>query len=400
MTAGNLPEQWIKPNQLSEVVSKSLGVESVKLKDWHYEPLLGGLEFANSLYRWKGSAITGDQTIPWSLIEKITTKEDQSKHPQGYRYWKREALAYQSNLITNSLEHLFAPQIYAIDEVSDDTVIIWMEDIIDDHRGHWTHEVYEDAAYQLGLFSGSFLTQQQLPDEKWMTLDWLKKYVEHAAPTIEFIMNHPNHEVIKSLYGKSVPFLITLWEIRKDLFNYLEKMPQVFCHQDTVTRNLFITKGHLAAIDWGYAGLAPLGTDLVPLIVPFGGLNGFSPDEFLAMNQACLNAYLHGVTTHSPHISARSLRRSVLFILLLRYTLGTGGELVPALLDENTREYFAQAFGKTEEELTRTDEFTSHYFQSKVFETLKLMNIKTKIKFFYYLLHFSFWFLQHAKRKT
>jgi hypothetical protein len=400
MVTTSLPNHWINPNRLRKVVSLMLGSKSLKLKDWHYEPILGGLEFTNAIYRCHGVADSGDQTIPWSLITKITSKEDQSNDPKAYRYWKREALAYQSDLITSIPEHLSAPQVYAVDENSDDAIVIWMEDLNDDFQGHWPIEVYEEVAYQLGLYNSSNLTQQHLPNEDWMTLDWLKKYVEHAAPAIELIKNNPDHPVVNSKFAKSVHFILSLWEIRMDLFDYLDKMPQVFCHQDTITRNLFINKGHLTAIDWGYAGIAPLGTDLVPLSTFLRGLSEFPQEQAYEIDRVCFDAYLRGIKTNNPHISARSLRRSVLFILLLRYILGVCGELVPALMDKKSREYLAEVFGKTEEELTQHDEFTNQYFQSKALEAVKLMSIKTKIKFFFSLLYFNIWYKRHAELKT
>ena len=241
--------------------------------------------------------------------------------------------------------------------------------------------------------TAAIFTHQNLPDVDWITRDWLKKYVDHASPMVDFISNNPDHPLVKSLYGKTVPFILALWQIRTDLFRCLAKMRQVFCHQDTIKRNLFINQGRLTAIDWGYAGIAPLGTDLVPLIAYLPGLNEFPQDQVHEMNRVCFNAYLRGVKTINPHISGRSLRRSVLFTLLLRYLFGGNiGELFPALLDKETRELAAKAFDKTVEELSKKDAVSDQYYQAKVFEALKLMDIKTLIKFFYYYLTFSVWY--------
>lgn len=400
MGTSRLPNHWINPNRIREVVSEMLGIKSLNLKDWHYEPIVGGLEFTNTLYRCHGVADSGEQTIPWSLIAKITSKEGQSEHPEGYRYWKREALFYQASLTDIISEQLAVPQVYAVDEDSENTVVIWMEDLIDDFQGQWPIEVYEKTAFQLGLFNSSFLTQQQVSGESWMTRDWLKKYVEHAAPAINFIKNNPDDPMVISKFGEAVPFLLTFWKIRNDLFQYLEKMPQVFCHQDTIKGNLFIKNGHLTAIDWGYGGMAPLGTDLAPLIALFPGLSDFPQDKAHELERACFTAYYQSVKSINPHLSARSLRRSVLYTFLLRYFLGATGELLPYLLDDKKRESLAQAFGESVEEVTQTDEYTVQFIKSKVFQTLKLMKIRTLIKFFYYMLYYSVWYKRHAASKA
>jgi len=391
----------IKPGRVSEVVSLMLGNPSGQIKEWHCEPIHGGVEALNSIFRCQGTAQSGDKLIPWSIIAKTTSKGLESEHPEGYRYWKREAQVYQSDLIKNLPEHLSTPQVYAVDEDSENTVVIWMEDLKDDFFGNWSLEGCENAAYQLGLFNGSYLSHQSLPDDDWITRDWLEKYVHHASPMIDFISDNPGDPLVKSLYGKTVPFILALWQIRTDLFRYLTKMPQVFCHQDTIKRNLFINQGRLTAIDWGYAGIAPLGTDLVPLIAYLPGLNEFPQDQLHEMSRVCFNAYLRGVKTINPHISGRSLRRSVLFTLLLRYLFGGNiGELFPALLDKETRDFTAKAFDKTVEELSKKDAVSDQYYEAKVFEALKLMNIKTLIKFFYYYLAFSVWYKRHTGPKA
>lgn len=387
----------IKPGRLGEVVCLILDDETAQLKEWHCAPIHGGVEALNAVFRCQGTAESGHKPVPWSLIAKITLKADESEQPEGYRYWKREALAYQSDFVKNLPEHLSAPQVYAIDESSESTVVIWMEDVKDDFFGNWSLDGCESAAYQLGVFNGSYLSQKSLPDEDWITRDWLEKYVDHASPMVDFISNNPGYPLVKSLYGKTVPFILAFWQIRTDLFRCLAKMPQVFCHQDTIKRNLFINQGRLTAIDWGYAGIAPLGTDLAPLIAYLPGLNEFPQDQVHEMDQVCFNAYLRGVKAINPHISGRFLRRSVLFTLLLRYLFGGNiGELFPALLDIETRDLTAKAFDKTVEDLSKKDVVSDQYYQAKIFEALKLMDIKTLIKFFYYYLTFSVWYKRRS----
>jgi hypothetical protein len=284
----------IKPGRLGEVVCLMLDDETAQLKEWHCEPIHGGLEFGNAVIHCQGTAVSGDQVTPWSLIVKIASKGADSQDPQGYRYWKREALAYQSGYLSRIPAYLSAPIIYAIDEEQGNTVLIWMEDLADDYEQDWSLEVYEQAAFQLGLFNGSYLTQQEQPEDAWMARDWLKKYVGHAEPVMDFIFNNLNHPLIESLYGKGLPSIMALWAVRHDLFHSLDALPYTFCHQDAFKRNLFFNKGQLTAIDWGYAGMAPLGTELVPLIAVLQGIEDIPQEQVLEMNRLCFDAYLRG----------------------------------------------------------------------------------------------------------
>jgi hypothetical protein len=404
MSNDNTPSSWIKPARLCEIVSLMLGIHSIKLREWHCEPIHGGVELTNAIFRCHGLADSGDKVLHWSLIAKMTSKDTHNDHPDGYRYWRREALAYQSGFLQNMPKYLSAPKLYAVDEDQDKTILIWMEDLTDDFQRIWTLEVYEKMAFQLGLFNGSYLTKRDLPDEDWMTHDWLRKYVENAAPAITYITKNPEHPLVKSLYGKEWPILLAFWQIRYDLFRSLDKMPLVFCHQDSIRANLFIQTGQPTAIDWGYAGIAPLGTDLVPLIAYLEGLNDIPQEKVYEMNRVCFSAYLQGIKISNPQISARSLRRSVIFIQLLRYILGGSvGELFPYLQDEKTQETVAKAFDKTVEEVSKTEDFVAQYCLSKVIEATKLMGITTLIKFIYYILIFSirrYWHTDLAVQET
>jgi len=82
---------------LTPLVRSALGRGGIEVGDWQCRPVFGGVEMASSLYRFSGDAEAGGGTIPWTLILKIAqAPPGDSDDPQGVRYWKREALAYQS----------------------------------------------------------------------------------------------------------------------------------------------------------------------------------------------------------------------------------------------------------------------------------------------------------------
>jgi len=379
----------IDPTRLEEVVRELFGKKTIRVADWAAEPIHGGLDRNNCLIRCRGHAKDGEQSLPWSLVIKITGKVANNDDPAGYQYWKREALVYQTELRDRLPPDLSAPRCLGVDEHGDDTVWIWMEDIRDDLEGNWQMEAYGQAAHQLGRFNGAFLAGKPLPSEPWLAKKFLRNYVERAAPMIAFIRNNPQHELVKSLYGSNLPLILAMWEIRADLLDILEGMPQVFCHQDAFRRNLFLQQGRLMAIDWGFCGNAPAGSELVPLIVVALSLNEIPYSRSREFEQLCLDSYVKGLREAGAQVSARSVRRSFVLSILLRYVFGGNiGDILPALLDENRRTWLAENIGQPIEKTSTTSAEESGYFVTVFVRSLQLMGLRLLVK----VIGYAIWF--------
>jgi hypothetical protein len=380
----------IDPTRLEAAVAKLVGKETVRMAEWTAMPIHGGLDRNNCLIRCQGHILDGGKRLPWSLVIKITVRVADNDDPAGYQYWKREALVYQTLLSDRLPEDLSAPRCLGVDEAGTDTVWIWMEDLLDDHGGTWGLEAFGQAAHQLGRFNGAFLAGRPLPAETWLAKKFLHNYVERAAPMIAFIRNNPQHELVRSLYGSNLPLILAMWEIRGDLLDILEGMPQVFCHQDAFRRNLFLQQGRLMAIDWGFCGNAPAGSELVPLIVVALSLNEIPYSRSKEFEQLCLDSYMKGLREAGAQVSARSVRRSFVLSILLRYVFGGNiGDILPALLDENRRTWLAENIGEPIEKTSTTSAEESGYFVSVFVRSLQLMGLRLLLKVIGYAIRYS-----------
>lgn len=380
----------INPARLAEVVSLLLEKESIQLGDWTASPIHGGLDKNNALIRCKGHVTEAGQNLPWSLVIKITCKVPENDDPTGYQYWKREALVYQTDLSRRLPGQVSTPRCLAVDEQSNDSIWIWMEDITDDYGETWPLETYEQAAYQLGLFNGAFLAGKALPDEHWLAHNFLRSYVERAAPTIAFIRKNPAHKLVRSLYGKNLPLILALWQVRGELLDSLERDPQAFCHQDAFKRNLFFQKGKLIAIDWGFCGNAPAGAELVPMVAVVLAFKGISSVRIREFEKLCLDFYQKGLDEAGAKISKKTVRRNFMLTILLRYVFGGNiGDILPALLDENRHAWLEQGIGQSLEETANTSEEESNYYLSIFVQSLRLMGFKALLKVFGYAIRYS-----------
>lgn len=368
----------IDRSELKSVLHLALGRELPPDLDWQVTALQGGLEFGSTVYRLQGAAGAGQGLPPWSLILKAVHADAKYADPQGYRYWRREAEAYRSGLLGKLPGVVTAPLCYEVSNKPDGSAWIWMEDVKDEGDYPWSLEQYGRVARQLGQFNGAYLAGKTLPAETWLTQDWLRKYLAHAAPMVAFVKENPDHPLVqKMLPGISRAMTLAVWDERLRMLQVLDTLPQTFCHQDAFGRNLFIRGEGVVAIDWGYAGIAPLGAELAPLVGVASGLAGVPSSQMRALDQVCYESYLQGLSEAGFTPIARQVRLGYTLTVLLRYILGaTVGEVLPALLEsEEARRMWAQGFGTSPEKVEETEAGVAAYYQAIAIEALKLLGL-------------------------
>ena len=377
-----MDEMIINPQYLTSLVGQALGEPSVQLGEWGIERLKGGLEFGSNIFRLAGMAEIGGNEQRWSLILKTILPEAEFDDPTSYRYWKRETLAFQSGLLYDLPGQVTAPRCYDVRENPDGSIWICMEEVKDEQEIPWSIERYAQVARHLGEFNGAYLVDCPLPTETWLTHDWLRKYVEHAAPMIEFIRQNPAHLIVQQMLpGISLPLTLAFWDEHPHMLKALDGLPQTFCHQDAFRRNLFYRAGQLIAIDWSFAGLAPVGAELAALIGAAFGLGNFPSSQAKELDQACFEGYLEGLRQAGWQPDPRQIRLGYSVTVVLRYVLGaTVGELLPGLLNQATREHWAEGLGVTEEKAAESDAGIVAYYTSVSLEALKLLGLGSLLR--------------------
>ncbi len=360
---------------LEKVVQRAFDDPALQLRNWTAESLQGGLELGSAVYRLQGMAESASASQPWSLILKAIRTDPQSDDPRGYRYWRREPEAYQSGSLYRMPAPVTAPRCYDVCQAADGSIWLWLEDVREDGPAEWSLERYAAVARGLGRFNGAFLAKRFTFSETWAAQDWLRKYVEHAAPMVSFICQNPSHPAVQGMFpGSTLPLSLALWDERRRMFEALERLPNCFCHQDAFRRNLFCRGSELVAIDWGYAGCAPVGAELAPLIGVAFELAGFPSSRARSLDQACFDAYLQGLADAGWEVNPRQVRLGYTLTVLLRYIVGaTIGELLPALLDEAIRQHWADGIGTTTEKAGEIDPGIGVYYQSVAMEAMKLL---------------------------
>ena len=260
----------IDPQMLAGIVAQALAEPTVRLGEWQIKPLSGGLEQFNRVYRLSGQAHTPSGERPWSLVLKVKLCDPSNDaSSQATRYWKREAALYQSGLINDLSCGLVPPRCYQVGQ-QEDAVWIWMEAIQDALPRPWPDEKYGEAARCLGCFNGAYLSGKPLPVEPWLAQDWLRGYLDRAAPMVQDLPELRKLSFFQKAFAEmSDDFILRAWEQRGEFIKALERLPHTFCHQDATDGNLLWRRGaagqyHLVGLDWSYCGNAALGEELAP----------------------------------------------------------------------------------------------------------------------------------------
>jgi len=351
--------QAIDEAVLAPLVRRSLDRENVKILHWQYQPITGGVELESSLYRFTGDARIEDETLSWTLILKIIQSPAEGNgDPLSFRYWKREALAYQSGALNDLPGGIAAPQCFATVEKPTGAYWIWMEDVKDETGDAWPLEQYGTVARCLGRFNGAYLTGRPLPEELWLTRHWLRKYLDHAAPAVNRLIHSMGHPLIRRcLPGISTDFIQKIWDERLEVLELLEHFPQTFCHQDAFRRNLFFRhtqemQPEVVAVDWSYSGIAAVGEEVAPLVHASLSFGAVAPGDAFRLEQIVLDEYLGGLREAGWQGDPDMIRFSYAATVYWRYAIGGfAGEMVPWMLEESSHAAVEKAWGKTMEQM-------------------------------------------------
>jgi len=326
-----------------ELLKKSFcevsGYEDAALLGWDCRSVRGGFDMASSIYRLTGKALVSRKCVPWFVILKIKNMvAGASIDPEGVRFWNREAMAYQTGFLANLPKGLSAPKCYGVFWFNEQETWIWIEDLKDDFDGKWTEEHYAVVARQLGFFNGAYLSIEPIPGESWLSRNWLRKYVEGAAPlfngdflTSELVL------VRKFLPDELLENYGQYWNSRNQFLDAIDHLPKCLCHQDAFRRNLFLQKKEsgeleITGIDWTYMGIATIGQELAPLVGMAVFEGDISPIKISSFIDRIIGCYLEGIREVGGNVDEDQVRYCLMATWLYRYALGALSEFLPFLL--------------------------------------------------------------------
>lgn len=343
---------WVTTSEISIPLVRKLAEERTSITDWTCSRLAGGGGEALGVWRLAGQALTADRIQTWSMILKGWAPPAHGTDQSAWNWPHREMEMYRSGLLNDLPGGIRAPACYGETERPDGSVWLWLEDITDDTIGPWPLASYGRVARQLGRFNGAYLAGRSRPEDQCISRNWLRQWVEAAAPYVEQLVRSNDHPLVRQVYPSHViEAYMRLWTEREASFALLDQLPQTFCHLDAFRRNLFIRKGlngsdDTVMIDWGFAGLAGIGEELASLIAASVVFMEVPFSDAEALQALVLAEYIEGLRDAGWQGDSEIVETGYRVAAGLRYGIGAVRMMLPALLDEGSHTHMEQLFGR------------------------------------------------------
>lgn len=293
--------------ELRGIVERITGMAEPRIADWRYERLavINGWDEYRGLFRFAGEAQVAGQRRAWSVILKVIRRPPRSSDdPAQPHFWKREALAYGSPLLSGG-PGLRPVRCLGVDPRDDDTFTLWLEDLKDEYPEGWPLERYRLAAVHLGEMSGAHLSRDRSLDPPWLMRRGFATELEGAgARAMEALISDAatwEHPQVRRAFPESTARRVAeQWEHRSAFHAIVSELPTTICHNDAHAHNLFSRRREdgsqeTIALDWELMGIGTLTADITYLVI--GSLRRFAVDITQAddLEAVVLDGYMDGL---------------------------------------------------------------------------------------------------------
>jgi len=248
-------------------------------------------------------------------------------------YWKREWLAFDTGLLDALPGRLHAPRTLRTTERDDAECWIWMEDVAGRTGSALGDDDLHAVARALGTTQGSYAAGAvPLPDEPWLSRDWLRGWVEVCARSFVPALltdegwDAPALALVRPLRERAA----SLWGRHEDLLRIAEAAPPTLTHWDFWPANVFVDGDRVVAIDWSQVGIGGLTHDLDQLTLDPLWMQ-VRPDASIDdLEAAVLAGYVAGLHEAGCDVAAAEVRRWYAAAAASRYAWLAGGQPVLA----------------------------------------------------------------------
>jgi Phosphotransferase enzyme family len=316
--------------ELTEVVRAATGRPDAEVSRSWVEPVdyqVGSWATAE-LSRVRGVAVTAAESMPWSVFVKTLRSPHQLRLPDTLpavprervqalaaadRTWRHEADVYRADLDDVLPVGMRFPARYRIDELGEDRIIEWLEDVpTADVR--WDLARFERAATLLGRLAVRLTRTSRLPGSvtrvpgEVMRLQFLEREL-FSLPALsrDATWTHPLLAADRRLRAD----LHRLADRVPALLDTLDSLPQTFMHGDASPQNLLVPAEDpdtFVAIDWSLMGPAAVGYDLGQLLIGLAHAGQLDVDMLAVVHDTVLPAYTAGLAEEGMRVDADVVR--------------------------------------------------------------------------------------------
>jgi hypothetical protein len=358
---------YIEETTWQQLVCTLLDSENAEIISRDSQEIFAGVGTGTHLYRVTGTAASRRRPVDWTMIIKVFTLDQLnfqsiSTDQTSWDYWKREWHVYRSPWQQELPGPLIAPRCLASGEVLTETdeELAWiaMNDLQAMDVRPWPATHFREVARHVGDFNGEYLSGRPLPNDSWLSRNWLRGWTEQAEPVMEMLPTASSHPVAGRIFNPElIDDLVELWEQREKLYQILDQLPQTLCHNDVFPRNSFANSlnrpNQSVAIDWAFCGPAPVGQELSALVGASQIFRESRPECWENLERDCIDGYTEGLREVGWSGSDEILLGYFVSIAL-RFGIGSVPPALGLTLTDEHRDLIGRIFGCS------YDEFVTH----------------------------------------
>ncbi|MGI8329729.1 hypothetical protein ACRYCC_07165 [Actinomadura scrupuli] len=263
---------------LTDLVRELLGDPTAEIAEQRVEPVgTGPGAFSTeALHRVRGVTTDG---VPWSFFVKsvhsVRHAPALAMLPGHLRAALIESYPWRADvdvyLAAEPLpDGMRLPRLYRLDDLGDDRLIMWLEDVAEAPGAKWDLDRYARAAYLLGALAAMRPVTGPAPLNTG-----LRFFCEHvvSATAVPGLLGDDlwRHPLVAPYADERLRGdLRSLIEGRADLLDALDGLPHTRVHGDACPQNLLIPadgSAEFVAVDWSFNDPAAVGNDLAQLLV-------------------------------------------------------------------------------------------------------------------------------------
>jgi hypothetical protein len=191
-----------------------------------------------------------------------------SDEPAHWNYWRRETLAYSSQLAATAYgDAITAPVLLEANPRPDGGVELWLADVSGAGGFDWPVPRLARFAYELG--AGQARWAGRVPDTAWLSRRWLAQYLAEGPSRFVRVDDADwDHPSVAAAWPAAVRRqLRRLWAGRRRVLAAAEAAERTLCHLDVWPANLIDHAGTSVLLDWAFTGDGAVGEDVANLIV-------------------------------------------------------------------------------------------------------------------------------------
>jgi Phosphotransferase enzyme family len=318
---------------ITQVVRTALQDPSLDVRDWSIEPLTGGFgevtATTEGVCRVRGTAVAAGRPVRWSVVRKRLEGAPGDLDLVDWGYWKREALAYEADLLRDLPEGFAAPTCVAVHVIDDRHIEIWLEDVHEASSDSWPPARYGLAARHLGRFNGSYLAGRRLPTYPWLSAGRIRSWLALGRSGVADLARLAATPIGSAWMSvDDVARIRRQWRDRDQLLAGLDRLPRCLCHHDAFRRNLIGVRtpggqDRTVAIDWAGVGIGAIGEDLAGLVGISLQFLDASMAQAADLDRVAFEGYVAGLRDVGATIDASRVRFG--YAAAASLLLGVGG---------------------------------------------------------------------------